>query len=123
MGAQDEMAVTLPNFPTDNKWSPSWSIKIHIAGDYDMAVKVCREYCDKVGWCVTVTPTIYVYTGGQEDGVTVGIINYPRFPTTTQELERKALELAEKLLNVLDQQSYTIETPSTCKWISYREDS
>ncbi len=61
--------------------APSCPVSIFIAGDYDKAHEICRAHCDAVGLCVTVTATSYIYTGGEEAGVIVGLINYPRFPS------------------------------------------
>ena len=104
------------------KYADSHSVQIFIAGDYDLARHIVREYCDQFGCCVTVTPTSYVYTGGEESGVIVGFINYPRFPKKPDDIELQAYFLAEKLLKGLDQQSYSIQTPDETKWISYREE-
>lgn len=68
------MIVELP------KTCTSYPVSIFMAGDYNAAREICRAYCDEVGYCVTVTPTSYVYTGGEESGFIVGLINYPRFP-------------------------------------------
>lgn len=53
-----------------------------------------EEYTDNGGLCVTITPTRFVYKDGSEDGVIIGFINYPRFPTPRQELEQLAEEVA-----------------------------
>ena len=53
-----------------------------------------QEYVDRVGLCVTVTPTTFVYKNGREDGVMIGLINYPRFPTTKEALRKTAEEIA-----------------------------
>jgi hypothetical protein len=58
---------------------------------------LCRAYCDEIGLCVTVTPTRFVYTDGGEDGCAVGLINYPRFPSTREQIKERALVLAERL--------------------------
>jgi hypothetical protein len=96
------------------------TLNIYIAGDYDTAKKITQEYCDKNGMCVTVTPTVYVYTGGQEDGVIVGLINYPRFPKYNSELLKIAEAIAEELRIGLGQQSYSIDTPKETLWYSHR---
>lgn len=96
------------------------SISIYIAGDYDTAKRISREYCDQNGFCVTVTPTTYVYTGGEESGVIVGLINYPRFPKYFHELFKIAEDLAEVLCSGLNQQSYSIDTPTDTHWYSHR---
>lgn len=53
-----------------------------------------QKYTNKVELCVTVTPTTFVYKDGREDGAVIGLINYPRFPTTKEKLEQTAEELA-----------------------------
>lgn len=99
---------------------PSLPISIFIAGDYDAARQICRDFCDAVGFCVTVTATSYVYTGGEEAGVIVGLINYPRFPASQAELADRALRLADRLREGLGQDSYSIQYPDTTVWHSWR---
>jgi hypothetical protein len=72
------------------------------------------------GACVTVEPVDYIYTGGEEAGVRVGFINYPRFPTTAAALQEKAGRLAEKLMERLCQHSYSIVGPEFTSWYSRR---
>jgi hypothetical protein len=100
---------------------PYWA-QIWMAGNGLDVESVCQEYCDKVGLCVTVTPTKYVYTAGSEFGFFVRLINYPRFPTPKAEIKQKALDLAECLMYALDQQSYTVEGPDFCEWYSRRKE-
>jgi hypothetical protein len=98
----------------------TWSLRIWIAGDPIKAHAICREYCDSVGFCVSVTPTSYVYTGGDEIGVIVGLINYPRFPSTADEMFNHAKSLGIQLMHQLGQDSFTIETPVETWWFSHR---
>lgn len=74
--------------------------------------RVCQEYCDEKGFCVSVTPTKYIYTRGNEPGVIVGVISYPRFPSDNGELRRRALELAEKLRTACGQYKVSVMMPS-----------
>ncbi len=104
------------------KVAPSCPIKIYIAGDYDKAIKSTKEYCDETGYCVTVTPTVYVHTGGLPSGVIVGLINYPRFPQPADAILERAVVIAKKLRIDLDQESFSIETPNDTIWYSYRKD-
>jgi hypothetical protein len=90
---------------------PSYEVRIYIAGDAHTAKCVCRKYAKERGACVTVTKTKYVYTGGSEDGVVIGFINYPPFPKMQSVMEKEAFELAEMLKDSLCQNSYTIWTP------------
>ncbi|MDQ0305442.1 hypothetical protein [Ancylobacter polymorphus] len=93
---------------------------IFIAGDLEQAKQVCREYCFDAGLCVTVEPVAYIYTGGEEAGVRVGLINYPRFPSAEGELRVKARGLAEALMRRLCQHSYSIAGPDHTDWYSRR---
>lgn len=100
---------------------PSYPVSIFMAGPVATARGIAQRFCDAVGLCVTVTPTSYIYTDGNEDGFAVGLINYPRFPATPFAIWDKASELAERLREGLGQQSYTIQSPDRTVWISFRE--
>jgi len=99
---------------------PSYPISIFMAGALAKAEACCQEYCDQWPYCVTVTPTRYVYTDGNEAGFIVGLINYPRFPSSAAEIWQKAEEIADYLVHRLGQQSYTIQSPDRTAWFSYR---
>ena len=105
---------------TEIKYVESWPVTIFIAGDLNKARDICREYCMRVGLCVTVEPTEYIYTGGAEQGVRVGLINYPRFPKDKKEIEATAVDLMYELMYGLHQQSATVQTPSATAWYSRR---
>lgn len=100
----------------------SYPVSIFIAGSYGDALYVAQRYCDDVGLCVTVTKSRYVYKGGTEDGVVVGLINYPRFPLTPAEIWLHAEELAELLRADMGQDSYSIQAPDKTVWFSKRHD-
>ena len=100
--------------------APSYPVSVFIAGDAASALQACREHCMKAGLCVTVTATEYVYTGGCEAGVIVGLINYPRFPATPDEMDAKALAVAEMLIERLCQHSATVQSPRNTVWLSRR---
>lgn len=102
-------------------FAPSFRYDIFIAGDLAEAKRICARYCFEHGLCVTVESTTYVYTGGREEGVRVGLINYPRFPVTENELGETARRLADVLLEGLDQQSFTITGPKETIWCSRRQ--
>lgn len=101
--------------------APSYPVSIFIAGEPWRAQAVCSDFCDAVGLCVTVTETSYRYTGGAEQGVIVGLINYPRFPKEPSEIWAQAEALAARLCAGLSQQSYTIQAPDKTVWFSHRE--
>jgi len=73
--------------------------------------KICDEYVNEIGDCVTITPTEFRYVGGGEAGVIVGYINYPRFPRTEEEITKRALDLAERLREGLGQIRVSVTTP------------
>lgn len=105
------------NAPTE---AETIRIDIFIAGDIEQAKQACREHCMEVGLCVTVEAVSYIYTGGEEAGVRVGLINYPRFPCTAAELREKARVLAERLMHRLCQHSYSVVGPEVTEWFSRR---
>ena len=100
--------------------APTIRMEIFIAGDLEQSKQVCREWCMKVGACVTVELVDYIYTGGQESGIRVGLINYPRFPAEFAAVFAKAQDLADLLMHRLCQHSYTILTPEKTYWHSRR---
>jgi hypothetical protein len=100
--------------------APTLRFDIFIAGDMEQAKQACREYCFDVGLCVTVEAVSYIYTGGEETGVRIGLINYPRFPSVEPALLEKATALADLLMARLCQHSYSIVGPSETIWVSRR---
>lgn len=82
---------------------------IHMAGDYNQAQQVLRNYCSNHGACVSITKTKYIYSGGEEEGFIVRVINYPRFSKSYSVLEGIANSIAYRLMCALNQGSYTIE--------------
>lgn len=96
-----------------------FEVRLFMAGDIDVAKQVCREFCFDEGWCVTVTPTDYIYKGGEEIGFVVGAINYARFPISREAAEEKMRRLADTLVARCCQHSYTIYG-SKSVWVSRR---
>ncbi len=74
--------------------------------------QICQDYCDLVGLCVTVTPTKYIYKNGNEQGVIIGLIQYPRFPCLELEIENHALFIGRTLLEKFGQYRITINLPN-----------
>jgi hypothetical protein len=63
--------------------------------DLDHLEREAQNYCDEVGLCVTCDRTTFRYTGGNEPGLVLGLINYPRYPSTVEGLKLRALDLAK----------------------------
>lgn len=100
------------------KKSDTYWIKIYIAGDINAIKQTCREFCMDVGLCVTINEIDYIYTGGEEKGVEIGIINYPRFPKKETELFTQAKELGHLLIEKACQKSFSIMTPNNTHFYS-----
>lgn len=98
----------------------TYTATIYIAGDLHEAKTCIRRFCMS-GLCVTVTPTTFVYTAGAEEGVAVGLINYPRFPKTNEEIWEKAISLGMNLMDTLCQRSFCVVTPDKTHWFSKEE--
>ena len=94
---------------------------IYIAGNSDLAKHYCSEYCLS-GLCVSVFDCEYVYTGGQEKGVKVTMINYARFPTDQEDITEKAKDLGEFLCRKLHQSSFSVMSPCGSFFLSRRDD-
>ena len=95
---------------------------IYMAGDIAQAKQVCREHCFDVGLCVHIEPVDFIYTGGEEAGFKIGLINYPRFPSDHESLNAAAQALAQRLMEHLCQHSFCIIGPSQTEWFSRRPD-
>lgn len=100
----------------------SFPVSIFIAGRACGIEGQCRTYADEVGFCVTATPTTFIYTGGEEEGYIIGLINYPRFPSDPETIWGHAETLAARLCAEAGQQSYTIQAPDKTVWFSHRQE-
>lgn len=108
--------------PTEAQCKTYWA-KIFIAGPLDQIEQICREFVLKQSLCVTVTPTKYIYVGGEETGVEIGLINYPRFPHEDgYEITDIAKELAHKIMEETHQGSYTVMSPNNTYYYSRRDE-
>lgn len=103
------------------KSCPTFWVRIYLSGPIEVAKQVIRAECMRAGLCVTIEPTHYIYTGGEETGYVVGLANYPRFPSTQAEIVERARGLALKLLAATHQHSAMIMSPLATEWMSTRE--
>lgn len=102
-------------------WCQTYWVKIYIAGPIEVAKQFIRKRAKQKGMCVTIEPTTYIYTGGEEAGYVVGLINYPRFPKEITEIWNEAVLLADALRLETGQDSFTIMDPHKTEWYSDRE--
>lgn len=93
-----------------------------MSGPIDVAKQVCREHCLLVGLCVTVEPSCFIYSGGEEAGFVIGLINYPRFPDSPERISAKARFFASILLQRTAQWSALVMTPDATEWITVRDE-
>jgi 6-pyruvoyl-tetrahydropterin synthase len=76
--------------------------------DYDEIKELCQRYCNDVSFCVTITETEFIYKNGNERGFIIGIINYPRFPSTPKQLTKQAIAIAKILGKKLNQERVSV---------------
>lgn len=91
-----------------------------MSGPIEAAKQALRAECLREGLCVTVDPTHFIYTGGEEAGFVVGLVNYPRFPCTPQALFERAEAVMALLLDATHQHSAMLMTPEETRWVSRR---
>lgn len=82
------------------------------------AVAAVQAYVDSVGLCASITDTQFVYTNGCEPGLAVGLINYPRFPSSPEQIRSHAIAIAEMLLGECKQSRVSVVMPNETVMIS-----
>lgn len=100
---------------------PTYACNLYLSGPIEVAKQIIRKECYEIGLCVTITPTTYIYTGGEEIGYVVGLINYPRFPSTPDKIWEIAERLAVSLVDNTYQQSVLISDNINTKWVTKRD--
>jgi hypothetical protein len=77
----------------------------------DYVKAITQKYVNEVKLGLTFTSTIFIYVDGEEPGVIIGLINYPRFPSTKEKIQKQAIDLAEMLKKELQQHRVSIVFP------------
>ncbi len=88
-----------------------------MAGDLATAHRVVREFCYTLGACFTVTPSKFIYTGGEEDGFAINLLNYPRFPSDPENLFMRARDLAHRLMMTCNQRTCLLVGDQLTTWL------
>ena len=96
-------------------------IRLYLSGPIEVAKQTIRADVLRAGLCITIEPTTFIYTGGEESGYVVGLLNYPRFPCDPQQLHDRARDLMLKLLQATHQHSALMVAPSVSEWVTLRE--
>jgi hypothetical protein len=99
----------------------TYVVRLYLSGPIEVAKQTLRSECMREGLCVTIEPTHFIYTGGEEAGYVVGLLNYPRFPCDPGALVERARSLMEVLLTNTHQHSALMVTPDMSEWITKRE--
>jgi hypothetical protein len=76
-----------------------------MAGDIRTAKQVIRKDVYAEGLCVTIEPTTFIYTGGEEEGFVVGFIDHPKHPTPHEMIFDRARSMAQRLMPELNQRT------------------
>jgi hypothetical protein len=69
---------------------------------------ILKEYCNNNSLCVSLKEIEFIYKDGYEFGFEITLINYPRFPSSKEEITNKAISIAEILKNKLNQYRVSI---------------
>lgn len=105
----------------NNKITKSYNVQIWlglkegydgIEHTIDEVYDICQKYVNTIKYCVTVTPTKFIYVNGNENGVIIGLINYPRFPNTQKKIREISFNLSDIFLNQFKQYRISVTTPN-----------
>lgn len=99
------------------KAAETYWVRLYLSGPIEVAKQILREECARQGLCATIEPTHFVYTGGEEAGYVVGLINYPRFPSIPADIKDRAFLIARMLLDKTHQASCSVMTPTDTYFI------
>jgi hypothetical protein len=101
--------------------APTYWARIYMSGPIEQAKQCLRAECLREGLCVTIEPTDFIYTGGEESGFVVGLVNYPRFPSSKEAIGARAMTIIDALLMSTHQHSAMLMTPGSTRWVSIRK--
>ena len=100
----------------NEKLSKTWTAQIYIAGQKE-TIEARLRFLVMAGACVTVEPARYIFTGGSEDGVRIGLIQYPRFEKPESDLAAFAVSIAKDLIETCNQLSASVVMPGETVWL------
>lgn len=104
------------------KVTRSYTFDIYVTGSRSAVEDYLQEYCMKNGFCFSIIPLEYIYSGGKESGYSVRIINYARFPKGEEQLEEIANHVAKKLIEKTNTWSASVVTPTHSYYITQRDE-
>ena len=103
------------------KYCGTFWARIYIAGPKHKAEDICRQFVSR-GACVNVSETNYIFKYGEQTGVCVELINYPRFEKLPVEISTMANDLGILLMEGMNQGSFSIVTPTQTYFYDRREE-
>jgi len=95
----------------NRKECKTWTGNVYMAGDIAIAEQEIREIGYQRGLCLTIHPTKYIYSGGEETGFVIGQIQYPRFMADEKHLKSDLIKIAQQIAYKCCQKSFTIVMP------------
>lgn len=103
-----------------NRTTKTFWIRIYLSGPINEAKQILRRFCKENHLCVNVQPCDYIYTGGEEAGYVVELVNYPKYPRDEGTIGNLAHCLAAQLMEGTYQDSYMIMDSEDTDWRSVR---
>lgn len=97
---------------------------IHDKGE---AIDLVQAYCNEVGLCVMASDVTFIYSQrpetphGRDPGVSLFLINYPRFPSSPGQIRAHAETLGERLKAKLGQHRVTVVYPDTTRMVGEKK--
>lgn len=99
---------------------PGWHQALPVIKDYCRTC-VTKDSDHPPGICVTFQSITFIHRDGEEYGYKIGLVNYPRFPKTEDQLMSHARELAHLLIDKLGQKTALIDSPIGTFWVCKNE--
>lgn len=96
-------------------------VYIYVPGDRYRATEVCADFSKDTTVCTAIGPCTFAYDGDASPGVRILLMNSTGAPVTAVELEAKARELGQMLIERLSQRLCAIVGPETTVWLSARD--
>ena len=98
----------------------TFQVRIYVSGPIEHAKALLRKEVMRKGLCVTIEPTTFIYSGGEESGYVVGLIQYPRFPARESSIVLRAKKIANLLMRQTAQWSALVVAPDKSIYMSCR---
>ena len=104
------------------KKADAHTVVIYIAGEYSLAKHELVKICSSMGACFGIQPMEYIYSGGQELGLAITLINYARFSKEKTALDEFSFEVAKSLMIAMGQGSCSVITPNNSFFLTRRKE-